>query len=177
MTHSKISLKAELGSRAGASSYLTTAGDAVLIQRGIPRWLLLRCPCGCGDEIPVNLDARAGKAWRLYRRRVSGISLFPSVWRDTGCQSHFIIWRDLILMIGTGYGRAYSPRDSLDLAPLAQRVLEAWPLGRALSFVDVADAMQEIPWDVQEACRSLAESGKLVEGSGNQRGWFSKKSP
>ena len=176
MKHFTISLKAELGSRAGASSYLKVAGDAVLIQRGIPRWLLLRCPCGCGEEVPVNLDPRAGKAWRMYRGLSTGLSLFPSVWRDTGCQSHFIIWRDSILMIGTGYGRAYTPRDSLDFLPLARRVLEAWPRGHLVSYVDVADALQEIPWDVQEACQALVKAGDLVQATGSRRGWFRRTS-
>lgn len=91
MKNRSISLKAELDSRVGAANLLVAPGDAVLITRGQPRWLLLRCPCGCGEEMPVNLDARAGKAWRLYRRPHSGLTLFPSVWRDTGCESHFVI--------------------------------------------------------------------------------------
>ena len=150
MKYFKIVLKAELGSRDGAGALLNSAGDAVLIQRGTPRWLVLRCPCGCGEDIPVNLDARAGKAWRLYRGRLTGLSLFPSVWRDSGCQSHFIVWRDSILMIGTGYGQTASPRDSLDLATLSRKVLDAWPHDRLVSYVEVADVLQEIPWDVQK---------------------------
>lgn len=76
MKNFKISLKAEVGSRAGVADILKRSGDAVLIQRGAPRWLLLRCPCGCGEDIPVNLDARAGKAWRIYRSQGSGLTLF-----------------------------------------------------------------------------------------------------
>lgn len=175
MKYFKVVLKAEVASRDGAWALLNSAGDAVLIQRGTPRWLLLRCPCGCGEDIPVNLDARAGKAWRLYRGRLTGLTLFPSVWRDTGCRSHFIVWRDSILMIGTGYGLTVSPRDSLDLGTLSRRVLGAWPYNCLVSYVEVADVLQEIPWDVQEACHSLVEAGKLVESSGDQRGWFRRQ--
>jgi hypothetical protein len=171
MNH-RISLKAEVGSRVGAAELLRAPGDAVLVQRGRPRWLLLRCPCGCGEEIPVNLDARAGKAWRLYRGAATGLTLFPSVWRDTGCQSHFIVWRDRILMLDFDRGLGVSPRDSLDLATLSRRVLDVWPSGRLVSYVEVADALQEIPWDVLEACRNLVRGGSLLEGAGEQRGTF-----
>jgi hypothetical protein len=171
MMSRSISLKAEIGSRAGAAEFLKAPGDAVLIQRGTPRWLLLRCPCGCGEEIPVNLDARAGKAWRLYRGSTTGLTLFPSVWRDTGCQSHFVVWRDRILMFGVGRTYGASPRDSLDLVTLSRRVLNAWPRGRSTPYVEVADNLREIPWDVQEACRRLVKAGMLVESSG-ERGSF-----
>ena len=171
-----ISLKAEIGSRAGAADLLKAPGDAVLIQRGAPRWLLLLCPCGCGEEIPLNLDARAGKAWRLYREPIKGLTLFPSVWRDTGCQSHFVVWRDRILMFGIDQALNTSPSDSLDLTTLSRRVLDAWPHGRLVPYVDVADALREIPWDVQAACRRLVKVGVLVEGRGVQRGWFRRVS-
>lgn len=172
MMNLRISLKAEIGSRAGSGELLRAPGDAVVIQRGTPRWLLLQCPCGCGDEIPVNLDSRAGKAWRLYRGPTTGLTLFPSVWRDTGCQSHFIVWRDRILMFGVDGTTGASPRDSLDVVTLSRRVLDAWPHGRLASYVEVADALGEIPWDVLEACRRLVKVGALVEGSDEQRGLF-----
>jgi hypothetical protein len=51
------------------------------------------------DGLVVELDVPLplpGKAWRLYGGAKSAVTLFPSVWRDTGCESHFIIWRDQI---------------------------------------------------------------------------------
>src|SRR6267378_4236509 len=77
---------------------VSAPGDAVLIERGTPRWLLLACPCGCGAELPINLDRRAGKAWRVYKHGTTTLSVYPSVWRDTDCGSHFIIWRGNILL-------------------------------------------------------------------------------
>ena len=68
-------------------------GEAVLVSRGHDRLLVMRCPCACGDDIIVNLDREAGPAWVLYQRR-RGTSLYPSVWRDTGCGSHFVVWED-----------------------------------------------------------------------------------
>lgn len=171
MRRSKISLKAEVSSRGGVSDLLKEPGDAVLIQRGVPRWLMLKCPCGCGEEIPVNLDARSGKAWRLYRNK-SGLTLFPSVWRDTGCEAHFIIWRDQIVTFGGDQALNNSPTLTFDASELAKRTIAAWPAGGFTSYVDVADRLGEIPWDVQEACYRLVEMGLLVAGVGSNRGMF-----
>jgi len=173
VTRNKFTLKAEVTSRAGVSDLLQAPGDAVLIERGVPRWLIIKCPCGCGDEIPVNLDKRAGKAWRLYRNH-AGVTLFPSVWRDTGCEAHFIIWRDRIVTFGGRLSSDNLPGPSLDLTELARRSLAAWPTGIYASYVDVADQLGEIPWDVQEACFKLVAAGLMVEGKGTARGTFRK---
>ena len=47
-----------VSTRGAASTHLKSAGDAVLIERGRPRLLVLSCPCGCGEEFPINLDPR-----------------------------------------------------------------------------------------------------------------------
>lgn len=171
MTRRKLTLKAEVTSRAGVSDLLQAPGDAVLIERGVPRWLMIKCPCGCGEEIPVNLDKRAGKAWRLYRNK-AGLSLFPSVWRDTGCEAHFIILRNQIVTLGGSLDPDYPRGLSLDLTELARRALAAWPAGTYVSYVDVADKLGEIPWDVQEACFTLVTAGLMIEGKGDARGTF-----
>jgi hypothetical protein len=79
-------------------------------------------------------------------------------------------------MIGTGYGRTASPRDNLDFGMLSRRVLDVWPRGQLATYVEVADVLQEIPWDVQEACHNLVDAGELVEATGDQRGWFRRTS-
>src|SRR5437867_10955077 len=84
-------------SRDDARPFLVASGDIVLVQRGRPRSVIMKCPCGCREELVINLDDRVGPAWRLYRDK-RGLTLFPSVWRDSGCRSHFIVWHDTILM-------------------------------------------------------------------------------
>ncbi len=74
----------------GCGALLDAPGDAAVIERGHPRFPIMRCPCGCGADLLANLDRRAGSAWRLYRER-GRLTLFPSYWRDTACDSHFII--------------------------------------------------------------------------------------
>src|SRR4051812_45242071 len=80
-------------SRQEIADDLLLTGHAALIERGRPRVIVVNCPCGCGEKLAMNLDRRAGKAWRLHVGE-HGVSLFPSVWRDTGCESHFILWRN-----------------------------------------------------------------------------------
>lgn len=75
-------------------------------------------------------------------------------------------------MLGDGLGGGGSPHGSFDVAALSRQVLAAWPSGRLVSYVEVADGLGEIPWDVQEACRHLVQGGDLVEGIGEQRGSF-----
>ncbi len=41
----------------------------------------------------LNLDPRAGKSWRVIMNGPT-LSLVPSVWKETGCESHFVLWRN-----------------------------------------------------------------------------------
>lgn len=66
-----------------------------IIERGRPRSVLFQCPCGCGDVVVVNLDRSVDRAWRL-RIRSGRVTLMPSVWRTTGCRSHFVLWNNRI---------------------------------------------------------------------------------
>lgn len=165
-------IKAVVDTRSGVANHLALPGEAVVIERGVPRWLVVKCPCGCGDEVPINLDERAGPAWRLYRGGKTGVSLYPSVWRDTGCESHFVVWRSQILLFGRyeTYGSTLDETD--DLRVLAERVLKSWPPDRWASYVDVADELHEVPWDVLDACRLLVSAGSLTERRGRVRGTY-----
>lgn len=173
MTTLPLNVKATVAHRADAQDHLKAPGDAVIIQRDAPRWMLLVCPCGCGDVIPINLDARAGKAWRFYRSSDAKVSVYPSVWRDTGCESHFILWRGSISLFDSRYDddlRSPFP----GFAQLVETVRRVWPDRAMAHYLDVADALREIPWDVLDACRELEKQGVLVEGRGTNRGYFSR---
>ena len=49
------------------------------------------CPCGCGDVIELLLLQTVQPHWVLSRDRLDRPSLHPSVWKSTGCKSHFWI--------------------------------------------------------------------------------------
>ncbi len=71
------------------------SGVLVLVMPGDrPKSIKFLCPCGCGETVSVNLMPATGKAWRITYERDGGLSLWPSVWLDIGCCSHFILRRN-----------------------------------------------------------------------------------
>ena len=177
MKHTGLSLKSVVKSRSEISSQLVEPGDAILIIRGEPRWLLLKCPCGCNDEIPVNLDWRAGNAWRIYGGVDEQLTLFPSVWRDTDCRSHFIIRNGKIMLVHESQFDTIRSISNPDFPLLVKRVERSWPLEGWVYYVEIADQLGEIPWDVLDACWSLVQEGILVAGRGRRRSNFRRSRP
>jgi len=49
----------------------------------------MRCPCGCGDTIELMLICEVNPRWTLSVDEDGLPSLKPSVWKKTGCRSHF----------------------------------------------------------------------------------------
>jgi len=49
------------------------------------------CPCGCGEVIKLNLLKQARPCWSAQEHADGTISLVPSVWRQKGCRSHFLV--------------------------------------------------------------------------------------
>ena len=85
-----------LGSQGEARGWVAEARSRLaVVERGHPRSVLFQCPCGCGDVVVINVDRAAGPAWRL-RLSDGSLSLMPSVWRTTGCKSHFILWKNQV---------------------------------------------------------------------------------
>lgn len=136
-----------------AASLLKKPGDTVLVERGVPRLLILRCPCGCGDDLLINLDKRAGPAWRLYFR-ANRLTLFPSYWRDSGCGSHFILWNDEIFWCDWDSDEGIWQKSNR----IEGKVRDTLPF----EFIDyqvLAEQIDEVPWDVLQACYQLVREG------------------
>jgi len=151
-----------------AEPHLRQPGDAALIFRGQARSLLIRCPDGCGQTLVINLDPRAGKAWRLDMR--GGMpTLYPSVWRDGGCGSHFIVWRGRILWCDRYDTGNVEPAYDADLEA---RVLTALTPHSFRSAEDIAWELDEIPWEVSRAARRLVRQGIAEEGGAAKINWF-----
>jgi Family of unknown function (DUF6527) len=153
-----------------AAAVLRGPGDCAIVERqGVQRQLVICCPDGCGETLSINLDPRAGPAWRLYKRDDEW-TLFPSIDRPTGCQSHFILWRGRIFWTDEDHERDESHKEVI--RNLRGKVLAALENRKQVHFVDLAESLKEIPWDVLAACRRLARRGEIEEGKGLQRGIF-----
>ena len=53
------------------------------------KWVMFRCPCHCGDVITLSLQPIHTPSWKLSLSEEKRPTLYPSVWRDSGCYSHF----------------------------------------------------------------------------------------
>lgn len=165
----RVDMKGEVVQRHEADALLTAPGSAVLVRRGVLRSLVLACPDGCGEVLTINLDRRAGPAWRFYTAGGGDFSLFPSVWRETGCESHFILWRSRV------YWCDYDDELEMPMTEVVEKVGEA--LNHEFqSYVDLADELALVPWAVLAACRELARKGGAVEGYESYRGCFKRLS-
>ncbi|MFN8153528.1 MAG: DUF6527 family protein [Bacteroidia bacterium] len=68
--------------------------------------LIMKCPCGCGQTIQLNLLRRANPCWAFYVRK-QRITVYPSIWREKGCRSHFIVRKNRIIMVREFYLKSY----------------------------------------------------------------------
>lgn len=138
-----------------AEASLNAPGDASLVFRTRPRSLVMACPDGCGETLVINLDSRVDKAWRLDMRG-QGPTLFPSVWREGGCASHFVIWRGFILWCDRFEEENREPPYD---AQIEERVLAAMDPIVPRSAIEMADAIDELVWDVNRAAKRLVSRG------------------
>lgn len=163
--------RGEVEFRHEADALVTTPGDMALIMRGRPRSLVFACPDGCGERLTINLDPQAGRAWTLFRNK-RGLTLFPSVWRDNGCRSHFILWDDVLLWFGRDEDDSREPEGEAG-ADLERRVLAS--LGPTFEpYSALAARLNTIPWEVERVCRHLAGRGLAERGHGERRDQFRK---
>lgn len=73
--------------------------DLVLLKDDGEEWSVgFRCPCGCGDTIELLLLPDVYPRWDMTVDGRGRPTLTPSIWKATGCKSHFwvsagkIIW-------------------------------------------------------------------------------------
>lgn len=160
----KLQFKGQVAHRHEANALLTEPGAAVLVHRGVDRSIAIACPDGCKEQLTINLDRRAGAAWRYYRDGAD-VSLFPSVWRDTGCKSHFIVWRSRIYWCDH-HDELETPMDDV-----VEHVRAALTRDFVL-YVDLADQLGLVPWAVLSACNRLCRQGAAIGGTDKMQGHF-----
>lgn len=68
-----------------------------LVGEGSHLWIAaLRCPCGCGAFLQMSLMPEGRPRWTATQHWDGTTTLHPSVWRQTGCRSHFFLRRGRI---------------------------------------------------------------------------------
>lgn len=162
-----ISFKGEVAHRHEADELLAAPGSTALVHRGVDRAIVMTCPDGCGETLTVNLDKRTGPAWRIYNN-AKGVSLFPSVWRETGCKSHFIVWQSRIYWCDW--------EEDLDETDegFEQLVMSHLPM-TFTSYTEIAEQIAAVPWAVLSACNHLTRKGLASAATGRERGQFKSK--
>jgi hypothetical protein len=61
----------------------------VVMEDGEPWSAAMRCPCGCGELLHMNLLPDERPRWRLSIHDDGTSTLHPSVNRMKGCRAHF----------------------------------------------------------------------------------------
>jgi len=150
----RVRFRGEVESRHEADDLLEGPGDIALVYRGRPRSLVIACPDRCGSILTINLDERAGAAWRPYWR-AGALTLYPSIWRDTGCEAHFIIRRDRILWCDDN---ALEVAD-FDFDPALEQALLACLDDQPRSAEELAHLVGDSPWDTGRAADKLVAAG------------------
>lgn len=167
-----IQLRSIVEHRSDAYRLLINSGDFIIVKRGIPRVIVLRCPCGCGDDLSINLDSRAGHAWKLYIKQ-DKYTLYPSYWRDTACGSHFIVWDNHIYWLNReddDFDYYWEVGEEVENA-----VFNCLSEKDFCHYMEIADNCGLVPWECLQACMQLARKGQcLVRSKGGYR-YFKKK--
>jgi len=71
---------------------MLAAGRVYLAGEGDDFWgAALTCPCGCGDTIELNMLPQVRPRWSAPQGHDGPATLRPSIWRQSGCKSHFIV--------------------------------------------------------------------------------------
>jgi hypothetical protein len=78
------------------AGYVYLVGDD-----GAPWSAAFLCPCRCGAIIQLSLIANDRPHWRAAIHANGAVTLQPSIWRTTGCRSHFIVRRGRVVWART----------------------------------------------------------------------------
>lgn len=62
-----------------------------VIYKKEPYWAVFKCPCGCSSIISLPLQKSHNPHWSVDSSKTGRPSVYPSVWQNKGCLSHFWI--------------------------------------------------------------------------------------
>ncbi|MBL7789353.1 MAG: hypothetical protein JNL75_05910 [Chitinophagales bacterium] len=68
-----------------------------IVGESIQPWLLaFNCPCGCHSIIQLDLLKDTDPCWKYKVTKKKKINISPSIWRTSGCKSHFFVRKSKI---------------------------------------------------------------------------------
>jgi len=73
----------------------------LVIYKRMHHWALFRCPCGCGHVISLSLQKIQRPNWSVQKSKNGRPTLYPSVWQNQGCHSHFWIADGVVFWCGS----------------------------------------------------------------------------
>ena len=83
----------------------------------VPWFAALLCPCRCGGVIRLSLLNNDHPRWRARRHFTGTVTLEPSVWRKTGCRSHFLVRRGRIVWARDRFATGSGGRSGISTGP------------------------------------------------------------
>jgi hypothetical protein len=80
---------------------LAARDHALVIIRGTdhPKWVVMSCPCGCGEIRRVSVSPKIQPTWRMGLNDDHELSLYPSVWLQSECGAHYILRDNVAVLI------------------------------------------------------------------------------
>src|SRR6266852_160635 len=78
-----VEAMSEVPAEIGHNAYIVRRGDRDI-------WAVFECPCERGHRLTLNLSRWKTPYWKC-RITKAGLSIWPSVWLDYECRSHFWI--------------------------------------------------------------------------------------
>ena len=86
------------------------SGECYVVGEGEHRWFAaFACPCGCGEDVVLNLLPDMRPRWRIEIHDDETVSIQPSIHRHVGCRSHFFVRRGLLRWCHEGVQAAETP--------------------------------------------------------------------
>jgi len=83
----------------------------MVVYQGKPLWALFRCPCGCRHVISLSLQKIHRPHWKVRKYSEGRPTVYPSVWQNKDCCSHFWIRDGRVYWCGNADKRVKSSPD------------------------------------------------------------------
>jgi hypothetical protein len=80
-----------------------------------------------------------------------------------------VIWDDRIFWLDDDWWL-----EDADFGELGERIFPLVPPDKFIHFRELAEHVEEVPWSVLRACKSMVRQGRLIEGKDKLREHFRK---